>query len=206
MQQMYKVFYNDRVIFLLERSDNLPENVSIRKVNTKQEMNRILKDYFTVNPTQDLAFSAKSLGNLFRDFKTLFHYIEAAGGLVKNSEEKFLFIKRWGIWDLPKGKSEKNESRENTAIREVEEETGIEKLKIEQKLPDIYHIYQREKQFILKRTSWFMMSVEDCGVSKPQFDEGITEVAWFNREESHRSLNQSYRSLKETMMQYLSTL
>jgi len=47
------------------------------------------------------------------------------GGKVYNSEHKILFIKRNGYWDLPKGKTEKGESIEETSVREVEEETGV---------------------------------------------------------------------------------
>ena len=197
---MYKVFYNDRAIILLERSEILPEKISVNKVDSKQEIHRYLDKYFKDDPTQDIAFSGSSLSNLFRDFTSWFHSIEAAGGLVKNNEGKYLFIKRWGVWDLPKGKIEKDESHENAAIREVEEETGISKLKIEEKLPDTYHVYQTDKRFVLKRTSWFLMLEEDVGASKPQLDEGITEVVWFNNEESRKVLSGSYRSLYETLM------
>ncbi|MBW6481397.1 MAG: NUDIX domain-containing protein, partial [Bacteroidales bacterium] len=71
------------------------------------------------------------------DQKTILEYfaeklvlIEAGGGLVQNPAGEILFIFRRGKWDLPKGKPEKEESIEETAIREVEEETGISGLKI----------------------------------------------------------------------------
>ena len=41
---------------------------------------------------------------------SLYSLVEAAGGLVQNSEGQFLWIYRLGKWDLPKGKLEKNES------------------------------------------------------------------------------------------------
>jgi 8-oxo-dGTP pyrophosphatase MutT (NUDIX family) len=43
-----------------------------------------------------------------------------------------LFIFRNKKWDLPKGGKEKGEEIEDTAMREVEEETGVDKLKIKE--------------------------------------------------------------------------
>ena len=50
---------------------------------------------------------------------------KAGGGLVYNKKNQVLFIFRNGKWDLPKGGIEKGEKIAYTAIREVEEETGI---------------------------------------------------------------------------------
>ena len=55
----------------------------------------------------------------------------AAGGVVTNKEGRVLFIYRNNKWDLPKGKLEKGETYEECALREVEEETGVKNLKIE---------------------------------------------------------------------------
>src|SRR5438552_3388516 len=51
--------------------------------------------------------------------------IEAAGGIVKNTDGAYLFIYRLDKWDLPKGKIEKGEKTKEAAVREVEEECGI---------------------------------------------------------------------------------
>ena len=45
-----------------------------------------------------------------------------------NESGEFLIIKRNGVWDLPKGKLEKGEDFETAALREVEEETGLEEM------------------------------------------------------------------------------
>jgi len=49
MQQMYKVFYNDKAIIILDRSENLPENVSVENVESEHEMHRFLDEYFRAN-------------------------------------------------------------------------------------------------------------------------------------------------------------
>ena len=58
--------------------------------------------------------------------------VNAAGGLVTNSRGEFLLIRRSGLWDLPKGHQEPGEDLEKTALREVEEETGLKGLKLGQ--------------------------------------------------------------------------
>ena len=47
-----------------------------------------------------------------------------------------LFIYRFNKWDLPKGKLNKGEKKQDCAIREVEEECGICNLQIEMRLRD----------------------------------------------------------------------
>ena len=54
--------------------------------------------------------------------------ITAAGGLVQNNEGAFLLIYRRGFWDLPKGKLDLGESIPECAVREVQEETGLQTL------------------------------------------------------------------------------
>ena len=56
--------------------------------------------------------------------------IRTAGGLVIQND-KILFIYKRDKWDLPKGKIKQGNTKRETAIIEVEEETGLkyEKLK-----------------------------------------------------------------------------
>jgi diadenosine hexaphosphate hydrolase (ATP-forming) len=54
---------------------------------------------------------------------------QAAGGVVFRPTERgwelLLILDRFGCWTLPKGKVEPDESPAQTALREIEEETGI---------------------------------------------------------------------------------
>ena len=63
-------------------------------------------------------------------FKSKYLLVKAAGGIVYNANNELLMIYRNNKWDLPKGKIEKGETPKQCALREVEEETGVEKLKI----------------------------------------------------------------------------
>ncbi len=77
--------------------------------------------------------------------------VVAGGGKVLNSEGRILFIFRNGKWDLPKGKAENKETIDQTALREVEEETGVEDLKITKPLEITYHIFKRNDKYFIKK-------------------------------------------------------
>src|SRR5690554_3207321 len=116
---------------------------------------------------------------LFGDFK----WIEAAGGIVKNTKtKKELFIFRNGLWDIPKGKIEKGEISKEGAIREIEEECGLKDLSITGELSPTYHIYFAFGKHFIKKTHWFSLETNVENV-EPQREEGITEVRWFDKNE-----------------------
>jgi 8-oxo-dGTP pyrophosphatase MutT (NUDIX family) len=113
-----------------------------------------------------------------RSFCELLPNVVAGGGKVLNSEGRILFIFRNGKWDLPKGKAENKETIDQTALREVEEETGVEDLKITKPLEITYHIFKRNDKYFIKKTYWFEMFSTYTGDLKPQKNEGITKVKW----------------------------
>jgi len=119
--------------------------------------------------------------------------------VVHNHEHRFLFIKRFGLWDLPKGKVEAGESFEEAALREVSEETGIHSLHILEPLPDTFHIYMEKAHHIIKCTHWYAMYAKGYQSLVPQINEQITEARWLNADESREAISTSYRSLKETL-------
>lgn len=115
----------------------------------------------------------------------LFKVIDAAGGLVLNSENKILVMKRQGFWDLPKGKSEKFENVEMNAIREVQEETGLKRVEIIKPLTHSSLSFLKENERVVKRISWFLMRTDEFEIN-PQEEENIEEVAWLSVDEIKR--------------------
>lgn len=115
-------------------------------------------------------------------FKNYFS-LEAAGGLVQNEKQQFLFILRLGKWDLPKGKIESGETPENAALREVEEECGLTDLTISKPLPATFHTYEMKNKKVLKKTFWYHMLCSDDANIAPQTEEDITEVKWMTVDE-----------------------
>ena len=145
------------------------------------------------------------LQEAWRDFKSHFKVISASGGLVINKQLEFLFIFRGGKWDLPKGRIEEGESIEHTAVREVEEECGIENLSIERFLVTTYHLFFHNNRNYLKETHWFLMKTDFKGELTPQLEEGITETIFKNTEEAKNAFKNSYSNILLVYNEYLKT-
>lgn len=109
--------------------------------------------------------------------------IEAGGGVVYRETGEggieVVLIRRRGLWDLPKGKKERNETVKECAVREVSEEIGVPKPQTEHFLTDTYHEYREKEKVIGKTTHWYLMSLDDSATEFiPQTDEQIEEVQW----------------------------
>ena len=124
--------------------------------------------------------------------------VNAGGGLVCNEEGKFLLIRRSGLWDLPKGHQETGENIELTALREVEEETGLKNLTLGEFIRVTDHTYFRNEKWHLKHTWWYRMACQGDGAdTTPQTEEGITEIRWVSKEELPEFLQQTYPTIVE---------
>ncbi|RLD52398.1 MAG: NUDIX hydrolase [Bacteroidetes bacterium] len=196
------IYRNNRKIILWETTpefEELVENLEIdepfiHKCNDRTDT--ILNTFFEKEAIKEISFEHPDLNKLFNDIKSYFNYIEAAGGLVKNKNNELLVIHRFDIPDLPKGKIEKNEKPEDTAIREVEEECGITGLKITGKAEPSYHIYTIKNKKVLKKTHWFYMNYAGDETLKPQTEEDITKVEWCDVQKLTEFQKQTYKSLK----------
>ena len=174
---MYKVFVNEKKLLLSKNPENLEKTVGYENSTTLE----IALDLLQNTSTSEMNVYGENLDTIWNEFNLLFRKIEAAGGIVNNPSGEILFIKRLGKWDLPKGKMEKGESREESAIREIEEETGLKNVVLKDFINTTYHIYvERNGDKVLKYTHWFEMLFDGEDTSKPQIEEGITEVAWKN--------------------------
>lgn len=174
---MYKVFVNEKKLLVSKHSGYLEKELRYESFTTLE----IALDLLENTSVKELNVFGENMEEIWNEFQKLFRIIEAAGGLVSNPQGELLFIKRLGKWDLPKGKMEKGESREESAVREIEEETGLKEVKLVKFINTTYHIYiERNGEKILKCTHWFEMTFDGEDTSKPQIEEGITEVAWKN--------------------------
>lgn len=174
---MYKVFVNEKKLLLSKQSENLEKTLGYENVTSLE----IALDLLENTSVKELNVFGENIDDIWSEFQQLFRIIEAAGGIVSNPRGDILFIKRLGKWDLPKGKMEKGESREESAVREIEEETGLQNVELLRFINTTYHIYiERNGDKVLKCTHWFEMNFDGEDTSKPQIEEGITEVAWKN--------------------------
>jgi ADP-ribose pyrophosphatase YjhB (NUDIX family) len=190
---MYQIFVNDKPIVLTTQVEQEHDfkNYLLSKVN----IGKVIKELNTTNLK-----SVRLIGNkeekLLKKFLKLLPNVVAGGGKVYNQEGDVLFIYRNEKWDLPKGKTEGKETIETTAMREVEEETGVSGLEITKPLHTTYHIFKRNGKHRIKVTYWFEMKTTFDGKLFPQEDEGITNVAWLNQEEQTKALGNSYANIR----------
>ena len=126
-----------------------------------------------------------------------FRVVQAAGGLVVNQKSELLLIFRRGKWDLPKGKLDPGETLEQCAIREVQEETGLQQIELKQALLTTYHTYHESGKFILKETYWYEMHSGGNQNLVPQTTEDIQEVEWASTQKTETALENSYASIVE---------
>lgn len=117
----------------------------------------------------------------------------SAGGIVfKKSLNKVyvLLCQHSGhhSWVFPKGKIGdhiENESKENTALREVEEETGAIG-KIIKPLEPIIYWYQGDKQKIKKTVYYYLMEYVSGDITKHDFEMENTE--WLTKKDVEKRL------------------
>ncbi len=198
---MYKVFYQDRIIYLTnDFTTNFFNNYGLfYKFYDINELADLLKLYSVITKIKKLYLFHPDLQHLFTEFKKVFNYVEASGGVVFNKEGKVLFIKRKGKWDLPKGKLETGELANIAAIREVQEEAGVSNIEITSELIDTYHIYFEGKIPVLKKTRWFKMETDSMEEPTPQTEEDITEAVWFDQQDVPNILGNTYLSIIEIL-------
>lgn len=193
---MFTIYVGDKPIFLttkVEKETNF-KSFLLKSVN----IGKVIKLLNTTD-LQAVHLIHDNPDKLLKHFLKLLPNVVAGGGKAFNAKNEVLFIYRNNKWDLPKGKTERNESIEASAIREVEEETGVKGLKIVKPLPTTYHIFKRNGKHKIKITYWFEMITNFDGTLYPQENEGITKVKWLDEAASKKALENSYANIKSLL-------
>ena len=130
--------------------------------------------------------------------------IVAAGGLVFNENKELLMIFRRAKWDLPKGKLDEGETIEECAIREVEEETGVQQIILGKLIQKTYDEYfdQWIHEDVIKETWWFEMFVSKKQQLLPQTEEDIERIIWADATTIETCLENSYSTIIEVINNY----
>ena len=192
---MYKVFFNQKPIFLTTelvlQTDRTP--VLFIKFSSPENIVKALKS----KKTDCLYLYHQKEDKLWMHFLRHFPIVEAAGGLVRHQDGRFLFIYRNDKWDLPKGRIEKNEPIRIAAVREVEEETGVDGLEIVKPLIETFHVFNRNGKYKLKKTFWFEMKTTSIVTLTPQLNEGIEQAIWVFEKEIPHKFENAYENIKQ---------
>lgn len=172
---MYRIYINDTALII---SEALPPGLGSYQQVDETEFD-FMKFYRLIKSTPGSinVLITPDPKHFFKAIRKSFSVIKAAGGIVRNDENQFLFIFRKGKWDLPKGKLDEGEKTKKAAVREVEEECGIKVSKLGDLLCKTWHVYEEKGQVVFKKTTWFNMHAKRQELV-PQLEEGITEARW----------------------------
>ena len=203
---LIKIYFEDKPVFLCDKIDETideymhhPDAVFIDEISTAA-INSLLHEIVKPEFHAGILLN-KDMAKLKKAFFKHFTLIIAAGGVVSNSNKDILMILRRGKWDLPKGKVEGSETLEQSAIREVKEETGLTNLALTEKITTTYHTYTEFGKHILKETHWYKMQSNTEQTLVPQTEEGITDIKWVKQSEIKKYTSKTYQTIIEVLHQ-----
>jgi 8-oxo-dGTP pyrophosphatase MutT (NUDIX family) len=199
-----KIYFGDKPVFLCNEMDAIieeyshhPDAVLIDEISApaiNSLLHEIAKEEFHAG-----ILINKDLEALKKEFFKHFTLVTAAGGLVENEQGEYLLIHRRGKWDLPKGKLDSGETIEQCAVREVEEETGLQQPQLQQLITVTYHTYKEFGKHILKDSHWYKMNVTGQQVLVPQTEEDIHSLQWVKKTHLHKYMNDTFPSIKDVL-------
>lgn len=107
---------------------------------------------------------------------------KAYGGVVINQAGRVLLREPTGhykghVWTFAKGKPELGESPEETALREVLEETGV-RARIVARMPEVFNGSRTSSEYFL------MAPIEDTAI----FDSETQRTAWVTRSQAREMI------------------
>lgn len=196
---MDKVFFNNRHIKLGCEGPGQGREVPLWYYTDRAGLCERLESFSRDEAQEELHIIHPRMQELIHAFRSCFLCLEAAGGIVRNGREDYLAIFRNGMWDLPKGKLETGEGFEEAALREVEEECGLNGLVLERFLGSTFHTYTLHGRKILKETRWF--GIRYAGKADPvlQGEEGITDFRWLDAGSSFLGKDNTYSSILDVL-------
>jgi len=194
---MYKVHFENRFITISPEPDRLQKYGLFHKFNDTSELYKLISYFQADKSIQAINIYGPDIQFVWKIFRIYFTEVGAAGGLVRHTSGRYLFIEKKGKLDLPKGHIEPGEEPEICAIREVTEECGITGHIIVKPITPSYHTYSWEGISYLKKTNWFLMDYKGEMVTDPQRDEGITKVEWLFPDELNSLKSNAWLSLMD---------
>lgn len=128
----------------------------------------------------------------------------SAGGIVYKKETDqikiLLILDSYGKWTFPKGHIEKKEKPEVAALREVQEETGLENLQIEKLVKKIDYWFKLNDELIHKFVYFYLMQISNEAKITIQTEE-IADAKWFQPEDALKTIGykEDIKLIKEVL-------
>ena len=196
---MHKIYFEKRCILICSPDDQILSDPNIIRFSLGEapDIHRLV-DMFETSETLDrICIATEDTEGTYKAICAEFLEVNAGGGLVSNRRGDYLLISRNGMWDLPKGHQDPGEDIAVTALREVEEETGIMDLEMRSLICVTDHCYKRNGIWHLKHTWWYDMLHTDPADLTPQTEEDITKAAWVAKSSLPPYLLNTYPSIVE---------
>ena len=196
---MHKIYFEKRCIITCPPQEQAlsDPNAIIYNIGTNDDISTLVELFETSDTLARIYIPAENIEDTYRMICSEFVEVNAGGGLVSNRRGDFLLISRNGLWDLPKGHQDPGEDISVTALREVQEETGIDQLIPRGLICVTDHCYRRDGKWHLKHTWWYDMLYTDPTDLTPQREEDITKAAWVARSSLPPYLLNTYPSILE---------
>ena len=196
---MHKIYFEKRCIIICPPDEQTlsDPNAVLYNIGTNEDISTLVELFETSNTLARIYIPAENIEDTYRMICSEFVEVNAGGGLVSNRRGDFLLISRNGLWDLPKGHQDPGEDISVTALREVQEETGIDQLIPRGLICVTDHCYRRDGKWHLKHTWWYDMLYTDPTDLTPQREEDITKAAWVARSSLPPYLLNTYPSILE---------
>lgn len=199
---MRKIYFDRRTIIICRPEEATLSDPNAVEFHFKQPSDiSALVEMFELSSTlEKIYIPSAEPEDCYKKICGEFREVNAAGGLVENRRGDYLLIKRDGLWDLPKGHQEAGEDIKVTALREVQEETGVDDLSLGDLICVTDHCYKRNGIWHLKHTWWYRMYYLKPLDLTPQTEEDITKAAWVAKSSLPPFLKNTYPSIKEVFL------
>jgi len=196
---MHKIYFEKRAIVICSPDDaSLADPNAVEfHIGEKLDLHTLVGMFEASDTLGRIYIPSTDTDATYRRVCGEFREVNAAGGLVSNRRGDYLLISRNGLWDLPKGHQEPGEDIRVTAMREVQEETGVMQLELRDLICITDHCYRRDGVWHLKHTWWYDMLYTDPVDLTPQKEEDISKAAWVARSSLPPFLKNTYPSIAE---------
>ncbi len=196
---MHRIYFEKRCILICSPDDQILSDPNMIRFSLggSQDIHSLVDMVEISDSLHRVCIPTSDIRGTYKAICAEFLEVNAGGGLVSNRRGDYLLISRNGMWDLPKGHQDPGEDIKVTALREVQEETGISELELRELICITDHCYKRNGIWHLKHTWWYDMLYTDPTDLTPQTEEDITKAAWVAKSSLPPYLLNTYPSIQE---------